>query len=238
MSTSGSADFAISRDTIIKRALRLLGVLASGATPNTNQTNDAQYALNTLVKAWMADGLSLWAIKSYTITLVAGTSYYRLGNSQTINTPKPLKITQALNRNITSNIDIPMRGLTRQEYNMLGNKTVGGNPIQYFYDPQRNYGDLYVFPTPTSVEASANTVIIYYQRPYEDFDSSTDEPDFPQEWFDALAYGLACRLAPEYGISLQDRKQLWQEMTIIKQEALNFGLEEGSMFFSRDLRNW
>ena len=53
MSTSGSADFAISRDTIIKRALRLLGVLASGATPTTNQTNDAQYALNTLVKAWM-----------------------------------------------------------------------------------------------------------------------------------------------------------------------------------------
>ncbi len=51
MSTSGSADFAISRDTIIKRALRLLGLLASGATPNTNETNYAQYALNTLVKA-------------------------------------------------------------------------------------------------------------------------------------------------------------------------------------------
>jgi len=27
-------------------------------------------------------------------------------------------------------------------------------------------------------------------------------------------------------------------MTIIKQEALNFGLEEGSMFFQRDFRNW
>jgi hypothetical protein len=81
-------------------------------------------------------------------------------------------------------------------------------------------------------------VIIYYQRPYEDFDTSIDEPDFPQEWFDALAYGLACRLAPEYGISLQDRKQLWQEMTIIKQEALNFGLETGSLFFGIDLRTW
>lgn len=238
MSTSGTADFATSRYSIITRALRLLGVLASGMSPTTNQTNDAIYALNTLTKAWMADGLSLWAIKSYTITLVAGTNSYRIGNTEDVDTPKPLKITQALNRNSTSNIDIPMRGLTRQEYNMLGNKTASGNPIQYFYDPQRVYGDLYLFPTPTSVEASANTILIYYQRPYEDFKSDTDEPDFPQEWFDALSYGLACRLAPEYGISLQDRKQLWQEMTIIKQEALNFGLEEGSMFFQRDLRNW
>ena len=90
MSTSGSADFAISRDTIIKRALRLLSVLPSGASPSVNQSSDAQYALNTLVKAWMADGLSLWAIKSYTLPLVAGTSSYRFGESQIINTPKPL----------------------------------------------------------------------------------------------------------------------------------------------------
>jgi len=131
-----------------------------------------------------------------------------------------------------------MRILTRQEYNMLGNKSVSGNPIQLYYQPQRNYGDMFVFPTPTTVEAAANRIVIHYQRPFEDFDSGTDEPDFPQEWFDALAYGLACRLAPTYGIPLQDRKQLWNEMTIIKQEAMNFGLEEGSMFFQRDLRNW
>ncbi len=238
MSTSGSADYSTSALNIIKRALRLLGVLPSGGSPTTEQTNDAMYALNTLAKSWMADGMPLWAIKSYTMSLTDGVNSYRIGDSQTVNTPKPLKITQVLNRNITSFVDIPMRGLSRQEYNMLGNKTVEGNPIQYFYDPQRNYGDLYVFPTPSSVEAAGNTLILFYQRPFEDFDSNTDEPDFPQEWFDALAYGLACRLAPEYGISLQDRKQLWQEMTIIKQEALNFGLEEGSMFFSRDFRNW
>jgi len=226
MSTSGSSDYATSRALLISRALRLLGVIPSGGTPSTDQTNDASYALNSLVKAWMADGMPLWAIKSYTITLVDGTNSYRIGDGQAVNTPKPLKITQAFNRNTTSLIDIPMR------------KSVSGNPIQYFYDPQRIYGDLYIFPTPSSVEASNNTIVINYQRPFEDFVSNTDEPDFPQEWFDALAYGLACRLAPEYGLSLQDRKQLWQEMTIIKQEALNFGLEEGSMFFQRDFRNW
>ena len=238
MTTSGTAVFSTTRDNIIKRALRLLGVLPSNTNPTDDQKTDAQYALNSLVKAWMADGMPLWAIKSYTIPLTDAINSYRIGDSELIDTPKPLKILQAFNRNTTSNIDIPMRILTRQEYNMLGNKSTSGNPIQLFYDPQRNYGDLFLFPTPTSVEASANTIIIFYQRPFEDFNADVDEPDFPQEWFDALAYGLACRLAPEYGISLQDRKQLWQEMTIIKQDALNFGLEEGSLFFQRDFRNW
>jgi len=236
MSTSGSTNFTTSRDEIVTRALALLGVIPGSSVTSTS--TDAYLVLNTLVKAWMADGLQLWAITSYNVPLTNATNQYSIGLGQTINIPKPLKIIQAYNRNINTNIDIPMRILTRQENNMLGNKSVSGNPIQLYYQPQRNYGDMFVFPTPTTVEAAANRIVIHYQRPFEDFDSGTDEPDFPQEWFDALAYGLACRLAPTYGIPLQDRKQLWNEMTIIKQEAMNFGLEEGSMFFQRDLRNW
>jgi len=56
--------------------------------------------------------------------------------------------------------------------------------------------------------------------------------------YDAVTYGLATRLAPESGVSIPDRKTLWQEMSIIKQEALNFGLEEASLFFQVDRRNW
>ncbi len=238
MSTSGSTDYSTTRLDIINRALSLLGVVPQGGTPTTYDLSDANLALNGLVKSWMADGLQLWAITSYNIPLTNGVNKYRIGLNQTINISKPLKIQQAYNRNTTSFVDIPMRILTRQEYNMLGNKSVSGNPIQIYYDPQRVYGDLYVFPTPTTVEASNNTVVIHYQRPFEDFDADIDEPDFPQEWFDAICYGLACRLAPSYGIPLADRKQLWNEMTIIKQDAMNFGLEEGSLYFSVDRRSW
>lgn len=238
MSTSNSTDFSITRDDIIKRALRLLGVLAQGESPTTDQTTEAAAALNGLVKAWQADGMPLWAIRTYSVPLTATVASYRIGVGQVIPTPKPLKITQAFNHNTSSNVDIPMRILTRQEYNILGNKTSSGNPIQVFYDPQNGYGDLYVFPVPTSTEAASNVITITYQRPFEDFDASIDTPDFPQEWYDAVTYGLATRLAPEYGISVTDRKILWQEMTIIKQDALNFGLEEGSLYFQRDNRSW
>ena len=238
MPTSGTTTFSISRDDIIKRAYRLLGVTSAGQTPSTDLVSDASFALNTLVKAWQADGMPLWAIRSYSVPLTDGDATYNIGNGQTINTPKPLKLTQAFNHDSVSDVDIPMRILTRQEYNMLGNKTSSGNPIQIFYDPQRTYGILSVFPVPTSTEATNNTIVIHYQRPFEDFNASTDELDFPQEWFDAVCYGLACRLAPEACISSTDRKQLWQEMTIIKNEALGFGTEEGSIHFTASLRNW
>lgn len=238
MATSNSTNFTVTRDDIIKRALRLLGVVAQGETPTTDQVTEAAFALNMLAKAWQADGMPLWAIKQTSITLVNGQREYVMGIGQAIDIPKPLKIYEAFNRSSTSNVDIPMRPLTKQEYNLLGNKSSSGNPIQFYYDPQRVSGTLSVFPVPTTIEAAANTIVITYQRPFEDFDSATDEPDFPQEWFDALSYGLACRLAPEYGIPPTDRKTLWQEMSLIKQDALNFGLENGSMFFEVDRRSY
>ena len=231
MSTSGSTDYTQTRDDIIKRALRLIGALAQGESPTTDQVTEAAVALNGLVKAWEADGMPLWAIKQRTVTLVANTNTY------TLTTPKPLKVIQAWYRNSTSNVDVPMRVITRDEYNRLGNKTSVGTPIQVYYNPRRDDGELKIFPTPSSTDASNVSVYLVYQAPFEDFDQSTDTPDFPQEWYDAVTYGLATRLAPEYGLPIPDRKTLWQEMSIIKQDALNFGLEEGSLYFQVDRRN-
>lgn len=232
MATSNSTDFSVTRDEIIHRALRLIGAVAQGETPTTDQVTEAAQALNGLVKAWQADGMPLWALKERVVPLVAGQYVYTLDN------PKPLKLLQAWNHNTTSNVDIPMRVITKQEYNILGNKTSAGNPIQVYYDPRRDVGELHLFPVPTTVEQAANTINFVYQAPFEDFDSSTDTPDFPAEWYDAVTYGLATRLAPEYGLPATDRKMLWQEMTLIKQDALSFGTEEGSLYFTRDFRSW
>jgi hypothetical protein len=131
-----------------------------------------------------------------------------------------------------------MRELTRLEYDTLGNKTSEGTPIQFYYDPQATYGDLYVFPVPDSTAESVNTVRIVYQRPFEDFDASSDEPDFPQEWYDAIKFGLADRLAPEYGLAITERSELRARAKELKQEALGFGTEQGSFRFQVDVRQW
>jgi len=234
-------DYSQTRDNIIKRALRLLGVIAQGENPTTVQTDEAAIALNGLVKAWQADGMPLWAIKTKGIPLKKGKNLYVLGESQVapdITMTKPLKVLQAWHYNAASNVNVPLRIVTQQEYNMLGNKEMPGSPVQIWYQPLKDTGELHVYLTPDSYTETNLMLYFVYQSIFADFDASTDVPDFPQEWYDAITYGLATRLAPEYGVPAGDRKTLWQEMTIIKQEALNFGLEEGSIYFGVDRKGW
>lgn len=238
MTTSGSTDFSVDRDKLITGALRLLGVVAQGESPNTTQITEASEALNMMVKAWEADGMPLWALKTTQVPLTAGAASYTIGLGQTVNTAKPLKIIQCWNRNSTSNVDIPVRIITKQEYNILGNKTTSGNPIQIYYEPQIDSGTLYTFPVADTSSESQNSLYIVYQRPFEDFDASTDTPDFPQEWYEAIKYGLAVRLAPEYGLDSESRKFLLQEYATVKATAMSFGTEEGSLYFQVERRGW
>lgn len=238
MATSNSTNFATSRDALISAALRVAGAIAQGEIPSATQVSEASDALNMMVKAFQADGMPLWAIKEYNVPLTASTASYEIGLGKTVNIPKPLKVIGAMLRNTTTNLDIPMRQLTRAEYNLLGTKTSEGTPVQYWYDPQGTYGVLTVFQVPSSTVAANNVVRIVYQRPYEDFDASTDEPDFPQEWFEALKFNLADRLAPEYGLSIQERQDIKARARESKGEALSFGTEEGSFFFGVEKRSW
>lgn len=232
MTTSGTYDFSVNRDQLIYGALRLAGVIAQGETPSSSQVSDAATTLNMLVKAWMADGMPLWAIRTITITPVANQNTY------TYDTPKLLKPIQAWNRQTASQVDIPMRIISRQEYNILGNKSTTGNPIQLFFNPNLSSTEIKLFPTPDSTAAAQNVIYIVAQVPYQDFDTATDTPDFPQEWYEAIKYGLAVRLAGEYNIDIETRRVLVAEATAIKNEALSFGTEENSLYFQRDFRSW
>lgn len=235
MATSGSSNFATSRNELISGALRVCGAIAQGETPSATLISEAAEALNMLVKAMQADGMPLWAIKKYSVTLTA-TGDYTIGTGSTVNTPKPLKIIQAYLSYTSSSVDVPVRIITRQEYELLGNKTTSGYPNQICYEPLLTTGTLHVYPVPDATVAAACTLKIIYQRPFEDFDASTDEPDFPQEYYHCIKLLLADVLAPEHGLSIQDRQDLSKRAAIAKAEALGFGTEEGSMYFMADLR--
>lgn len=237
MATSGSTNFSITRDQLIAGSLRMAGAIAQGETASATLVSEAAEALNMLVKAMQADGMPLWAIKKYAVTLTA-TGSYTIGVSQTVNTPKPLKVLQAFLHNTSSGIDTPLRVITRQEYELLGNKTSSGTPTQVFYEPLLTTGVLYVHPVPDATIAAANTLSIIYQRPFEDFDAANDEPDFPQEYYHCIKLLLADVLAPEHGLSIQERQDLSKRAGIAKLEALGFGTEEGSMYLQADIRDY
>jgi len=237
MATSGSSNFSISRDQLIAGSLRMAGAIAQGETPSATLVTEASEALNMLVKAMQADGMPLWAIKQYAVPLTA-TSSYTIGAGATVDTPKPLKVIQAFLNNTATNIDIPMRVITRDEYNRLGNKTSTGQPIQVFYEPLNTTGVLHVFPVPDTYSIANCHVVLVYQRPFADFDVAGDEPDFPQEYYHALKMMLADAIAPEHGLSIQERQDLSRRAQQARAEALSFGTEEGSMFMMADVRNY
>ena len=240
MTTSGTTSFSVSRDDLIKGALRKIGVVAQGEVASADQISEASVALNMMVKAWEADGMPLWALRTTPITVTANKTSYVIGPSVSsdVVTDKPLKVIQAWNRDPTSKVDIPMRIITKQEYAILGNKATTGKPIQIYYEPKIDNGTLYLFPTPAAGDVATSTIYITYQRPFEDFNSTTDTPDFPSEWIEAIVYGLAVRLASEYGLPLDQRMLLTKEADKMKESALGFGTEEGSLFLGVERRGW
>ena len=231
MPTSGSTDWALTRDQIISSALRKLGVLASGQSPTTNQVNDASMALNGLVKALQADGMPLWKITTHTFATVADTSSYTIGVGQTLNVPAPLKVIKAT-YNRDGSHEVPMNIETRYDFfNMPG--TSEGTPVTLHYQPLRNTGIIRLWPIP---QDALTNITIHYQTMYEDFDGASDDADFPSYWHTAIIYNLAWLLAPEYGIPPSDRNILSKEAMYWKEQALSFGSEEGSLYISPNTR--
>lgn len=232
MATSGSTTWTLNRDAVIKGALRKLAVLPSGGSPTTNQTNDAQDALNALIKAFQADGMPVWKITSLSFTTVAGAGSYTVGPGVTPSTtafvsPQPLKVHEATYTPSGGN-NTPLMIINRYDFNYLSN-TASGTPVNIYCQPlgASNTTVLKLWPTPAD---SATTITIHYQAPYEDMTAATDNFDFPAYWITALIYNLAWVMAPEFGIPPIDRNVLATEAKYWKDLALSYGSEEGSLF--------
>lgn len=232
MSTSGTTTWSLQRDEIIKAALRKLAVLSGGSTPETYQTTNATEALNAMLKGFQIDGMPLWAMKSYTFTTIVDQAPYNIGVSQALNTAMPLRVTQAWRNVSTTSANVPMNVYSDYNYNVLPLSISSGVPINLYYQPLSTYGVINLWPKPSDATTS---IVIRYQRPFEDMVASTDNVDFPSYWTEAIIYGLAQRLSPEYGLPLQDRQLLAAEAKQHHDNALSFGTEEGSLFLQPDV---
>jgi len=237
MAISGSTTWELFSTDIIAAALRKIAYLVQGTTVNTSDTASAMQALNAMIKTFQTYGMPLWAITEITFPLT-NTNTYTIGIGQTINTPMPLKVIQARRNFISTGVTIPMNIYTHYDFNLLTSTQTTGVPINLWYEPLRTTGNVHIWPIPDSTTQSLQNITITYQRPFDDMINPSDSIDFPSYWTEAIIYGLATRLAPEYGIPLQDRAILKQEAKEMLADALSFGLEEGSIHFQPDWSYW
>lgn len=236
MSTSGVTTWQMTSDQIVEAALRKLAVISSGVSMSSTQRTEAVQAMNAMLKTFQTKGMPLWAIKEYSFALTA-TRTYAIGASQTVNTPAPLKIVQAYIKHTTDLTSIPLRVNNRYDYNQTQPvSTTDGIPVEleYTIPGQTQIGTIRVWPQPDSDSVSNRQITLVYQRPFEDMVNTTDNLDFPQFWHEAVIFGLAWRLSPEYGLPLKDRDDLRDMAKYHLDEALAFGTEEGSLFIVPD----
>lgn len=232
MTTSGQTIIEMDRDSLCNAALRKLGVIPQGGTPATAETTAATEALNNLVAEFQTLGMPLWARNEYTVLMVANQSIYTIGVGQGVSTPFPLKILQAWVVDSSGGSIQELYPNSIDVFNRLPTGNTSGTPSQYNYQPFINYGKLRIWPAPDATTVANKDLMISYMAPFEGFVSAANTPYFPREWNNALIYGLADLLAPEYGIPLNDRALLKKEAKDHLDTALDFGLENASITFS------
>ena len=129
---------------------------------------------------------------------------------------------------------IPMDHLSREGYETLTNKRAKGIPLQFYYDPQVTYGDVYIWPTPSRND---NLMELHVQRQLDTAVNVANDVEYPAEWFLPLATNLAYVSSAKYGVPRFDYLRLEALADKYYTMAKDFDFEWGtSLEFSPDRR--
>lgn len=282
MSVSGTNTFSQTRNDIINRAYKIIGIKTRGRDLTAEEINEASEALNLYVKGLKSEGVYLWKYAEGTLFIKVGQESYILdgatanatesfvqtttsasatsgansvvvasasgftigynigimqdngnlhwttisniaGTTITLTSPltnnvlsgatiyvyqtkitRPEAITSCRRRD-SSNYDTPLNELARNDYFNLAQKTVAGQPTQFYYDKQLSSGTIYLYQAPND---ASNTIKFTFQKMFFDFNTGNDNPDFPIEWAETLAFGLASRLCYDFSIDKTKTEQI------------------------------
>jgi hypothetical protein len=93
--------------------------------------------------------------------------------------------------------DTPLDVFTQvQQYEANVAKFADGDPVCILVEPQRLNTRITLDSQPTNMRKQLFLTVLY---PAEDYDSTSNDIAFPQEWFAALSWELAFRLSPSVG---------------------------------------
>lgn len=212
---------------------QLNGALAASATAVTTDTTTGMTVADN-IGIVLTDNTIHWDTiatipSSTTLTLTTGVASAASDDayvmSFTNQIDRPLRIIHSVLKD-TSNIDLPMYQMPMMEYRDLPDKTSGGLPTQFYFDPQLTDAILYPWPRQNSDNYRLEFV---YLKPYDDLDNATDDFEFPQEWYQAIVYGLAALLADVNGLPLRERSYITARAREYKQDVMGFDVENASL---------
>jgi hypothetical protein len=150
-----------------------------------------------MLLAWGTLGTDLWRIEQKLLPLTPGTNAYTLE-------PSSIDVLDA-----TINYygqDIVLAPLTREQYIAIPNKGILTRPTQFWIERVKPAVVMHLYPTPDQ----AYTISYWRIRQPQDVTALFASPDAPVLWAEALAAGLASRLADKFVTDPQKRAELRQ----------------------------
>ncbi len=160
----------------------------------------------------------------------ASTSGYTVF-TYTTDLERPLRIESVRRTKVGNNTEVELSDWSRQEYFAQTNKTSQGTPTAFYYSPRKDNGKFYIWQTASSTDQYAK-VTVY--RSIQDFDVSSNNPDFPAEWLDALVWNLAAKIGHEYQTPLSKMQLVKQEAMELLEAVMGWDEEDNSLNLQPD----
>ncbi len=179
---------------IIKGALRLIGAIGKGETPEDHELQDGLEALNQMLDTLSIKRKVIFARTEENFTLIVGQGDYDIGT----NTERPIRIEKAYIRETATNTDTPVKIITEGEYNDIHEKFTQGRPYLLYYDPQYPAGLFFLYFVPDK----AYKLFVDSWKPFTRFAALTTVVTFPPGYERMLKYNLTSDIASEYGLEV------------------------------------
>lgn len=199
---------------IVSDAMKMLGVLAAGETPSSEEQADAFRVLNRMMDSWANERLALFATSRDAYTLTPGHNPHTLGNSGSpdFNATRPLRIDRAsIVLAISGNSELPLNGpLSDEEWQITHGKVSTGIPSRLWVETEYPLLKLWLNPVP----ANADTLVLYTWQQLGRFAATSTTFDFPPGYEEAIVSNLALRIAPLFGVTIS------QEAALIANDSL------------------
>jgi len=190
----------VSATGLIKRALRLLGVIASGEELAAHELADGAEALNHMLDSWNTERLTIYALVRNTMTLTANQQSHTVGPAANLDIPRPQSIEQGTAFITSGTLGTSERELeiyNQHQWAAIPDKTTASIPSRLYYETAFPLGVVWLDPKP---DAAYSLVLYTEQMLAQAFlDSVNSDVALPPGYTEAIVHNLAVRLAPEFG---------------------------------------
>lgn len=180
----------------IKRALRLLGVLAEGETPSADEYADSLMALNQMIDSWSTERLAVYTTTDQAFTWTASNASRTIGPTGNFVGTRPIALDDSTYY-VYNGVSYTPTLINQQQYNSISVKTITSTlPQVLFINMDNPNATMYLYPVP-SADLAFHFISV---TPLSEPATTGTTLAFPPGYMRAFAYNLACEIAPEFGI--------------------------------------